>query len=100
MSNGTYCETTDWYAGSTDEDNHGNVHGDEAFALLGFDQAIEDYCEQGTQITDEKRLKGGWPVEFISRQVGNVIDSMALAEIACDITLWQTTPIASGSSSI
>lgn len=41
---GAHCATTDWYGGSSDEDNHGLFPGDEAFALLGFDGDIERYC--------------------------------------------------------
>ena len=44
VERGANCESVDWYAGSSYTDNHGYVGDDEAFALLGFDRQIEEYC--------------------------------------------------------
>ena len=41
---GANCRSTDWYAGSSEDDNRGDIRDDEAFALLGFDRQIEEYC--------------------------------------------------------
>eukprot|EP00966_Prymnesium_polylepis_P063485 1472635-Prymnesium_polylepis.1 len=43
VETGVHCASTDWYAGSSPTDNHGNVQA-EAAALLGFDGDIERYC--------------------------------------------------------
>ena len=57
--------------------------------------AIEDYCEMATEETTTGGKDPGWPVDFIAEQVGNIIDSLALAELACDVTAspnWGISP--------